>query len=185
MPVIVALFLALLSSPSDTLKTGCEGVQVINKLVNWGYSMNSAGVRKIEAIIIHSSYNALSPDSFSLAGVIQEYREADVSPHYIIDRQGEIFRLVPDKYIAYHAGKSKLPDGRTNVNELSLGIEIINTKDDRPTDAQYSALAKLVKCLERKYPIKYVLGHSDIAPDRKTDPWQFDWTLFDAMIKKK
>ena len=185
MPLFAALFLILSSVSFDTSMTNCNGIQVTDKLVDWGYSKPSVDRREIEAIIIHSSYNALSPDSFSLSGVIQEYKEADVSPHYIIDRKGEIFRLIPDKYIAYQAGKSKLPDGRTNVNELSIGIEIINTKDNGPTSAQYSSLAKLVRCLEQKYPIKYILGHSDVAPDRKTDPWQFDWKRFNAMIGKR
>lgn len=183
--LLTLFFLIFSSSLPDTSMTDCKGVQVTDKLVDWGYSKPSVEKREIKAIIIHSSYNALSPDSFSLQGVIKEYKEAGVSPHYIIDRQGDIFRLVPDKYIAYQAGKSKLPDGTTSVNEFSIGIEIINTKNNGPTAAQYSSLAKLVRCLKFKYPIKYILGHSDVAPDRKTDPWQFDWKRFNAMIRKR
>lgn len=185
MHIFAAIFFILFSFSSDSLMTNCNEINVIDKLTNWGYLKTIKSGRTVEAIIIHSSYNALSSDSFSLAGVLQEYKNADVSPHYIIDRQGKVFRLVPDKYVAYHAGESKLPDGRTNVNELSIGIEIINTKDDGPTNAQYLSLAKLVRCLKKRYPIKYILGHSDIAPDRKTDPWQFDWERFNAMVEKK
>ncbi len=165
-------------------KSPCTQVKIVNRLVTWGYKKVSRP-RKIEAIIIHSSYNALTPDSFSVAEILREYRGIDVSPHYIIDRSGTIFRLVPERDIAYHAGKSRLPDGTTNVNAVSIGIEIVNTIRDTPTDAQYESLVSLVKCLKERYAIKYVLGHSDIAPGRKTDPWNFDWKRFQAMIEEK
>lgn len=159
----------------------CSNVKILNHLVKWGHrTVNTP--RKIEAIIIHSSYNALTTDSFDINGILNEYKQMNVSPHYIIDRHGTIYRLVEDKNVAYHPGKSRLPNGRTNVNEVSIGIEIINTKEDSPTEAQYISLAKLVKCIESKYPIRYILSHSDIAPGRKTDPWNFDWKKFNAMM---
>lgn len=134
--------------------------------------------RRIEAIIIHSSYNALTPDSFSVAGVIREYRKYGVSPHYLIDREGTIYRLVPDRDVAYQAGISRLPDGQTDVNEVSVGIELLSTPYDTPTGAQYKSLAALVNWLMSRYKIEYVLGHKDIAPKRKTDPWNFNWKRF-------
>jgi N-acetyl-anhydromuramyl-L-alanine amidase AmpD len=161
----------------------CTEIRIVNHLIKWGHDMTNHP-RKIEAIIIHSSYNSLTSDSFNFNGVLREYKAIGVAPHYIIDRAGTIYRLVPDRAIAYHAGKSRLPDGRTNVNSLSIGIEIINTMSDSPTTAQYVSLANLVRCLKSEYPIKYVLGHSDIAPGRKTDPWNFDWKKFDAMLKQ-
>ena len=161
----------------------CRGVRIEDRLVGWGYRDEEFG-RNIEAIIIHSSYNALSDDSFNIDGILREYRSIGVSPHYIIQRDGTIYRLVADRGIAFHAGRSRLPDGKADVNAVSIGIEIINTKSDSPTDAQYISLVKLVKCLENKYPIKYVLGHVDIAPGRKTDPWNFDWEKFNLLMKK-
>ena len=80
-----------------------------------------------------------------------------------------------DKNIAYHAGKSETPDGRTGVNNFSIGVEIVNTQSESPNSAQYKALNNLFSHLKQKYEIKYILGHSDIAPGRKTDPWNFDW----------
>jgi len=145
----------------------------INQLVSWGYQKSNS--RTIDTIIIHSSYDAISGDVYSLSGIIAEYKGISVSPHYIIDRKGNVYRLVEDKNIAYHAGVSKVPDGRTNVNDFSIGIEIMNTKTDKPTDAQYNALKSLIANLKSKYKIKYVLGHDDIAPGRKDDPWNFDW----------
>jgi N-acetyl-anhydromuramyl-L-alanine amidase AmpD len=161
----------------------CSKLKIISHLVNWGYKAD--GNRdNIEAIIIHSSYNALTKDSFNLEDILKEYKEMGVSPHYIIDRNGRIYRLVNDKDIAYHAGKSKLPDGKTDVNSISIGVEIINTKKDSPTANQYTSLVNLVRCLFTKYPIKYILGHSDIAPQRKTDPWNFNWKKFYSMLKE-
>ncbi|KKQ40354.1 MAG: N-acetylmuramyl-L-alanine amidase, negative regulator of AmpC, AmpD [Candidatus Moranbacteria bacterium GW2011_GWC2_37_73] len=83
--------------------------------------------------------------------------------------------MVTDQNIAWHAGVSKVPDGRTNVNDFSIGIEMINTKDGKYTDDQYAALNSLIVTLKKKYKIKYILGHNEIAPDRKTDPWGIEW----------
>jgi N-acetyl-anhydromuramyl-L-alanine amidase AmpD len=80
-----------------------------------------------------------------------------------------------DKNIAWHAGVSETPDGRKNVNDFSIGIEVINSKTEGPSEAQYKNLKKLISYIKDSYNIKYILGHSDIAPERKDDPWKFDW----------
>ena len=92
-------------------------------------------------------------------------------------------RLVKEEDIAYHAGKSEMPDGRTDLNNFSIGIELINTKIVSPNEAQYSSLVELIKSLKLKYGIKNILGHNDIAPERRTDPWNFDWQKFNEMLK--
>lgn len=146
---------------------------VIQKNVSWGYQ--SASGRKIDTVIIHSSYNALGGDEYDVDKLIAEYKEYGVAPHYLIDRQGNVYQLVQDKNIAYHAGTSSVPDGRTNVNNFSLGIEMMNTKTDEYSAAQYGVLNKLISNIKTKYKIKYVLGHNQIAPGRKDDPWNFKW----------
>lgn len=150
-----------------------KSTSIASKLVSWGYEKSDS--RKIDTIIIHSSYNALGGDEYDLDKLIKEYKEYGVAPHYLIDRKGKIYRLVADKNIAYHAGESEVPDGRKSVNNFSIGIELMNTKDDKCTSDQYSALKKIVADLKNSYKIKYVLGHNQIAPGRKTDPWNFDW----------
>ncbi len=182
--IIIGFLLFIGQSKGAVAQPPCSHLKIIDHLVSWGHKTVNRP-RKIEAIIIHSSYNALTPDSFSVAGILREYKDIDVSPHYIIDRDGNIYKLVPERDIAYQAGKSRLPDGTTNVNSVSIGIEIVNTIHDSPTNAQYESLASLVDCLRSKYAIKYVLGHKDIAPGRKTDPWNFDWKKFDGMLKER
>lgn len=149
-------------------------VGISERLISWGYQ-NSSG-RKIDTIIIHSSYDALGDDPYDTDGLIKEYKQYGVAAHYLIDRQGKIYRLVKDKNIAYHAGVAKVPDGRTEVNNFSIGIELMNTKTDKYTPAQYGAVKNLVAGLKEQYKIKYVLGHDQIAPGRKDDPWNFDWS---------
>jgi len=61
------------------------------------------------------------------------------------------------------------------VNGFSIGIELINTKKAEFTEAQYAALQKLIDRIKSEHKIKYVLGHNQIAPGRKDDPWNFDW----------
>ncbi|MDQ1284504.1 MAG: N-acetylmuramoyl-L-alanine amidase [Patescibacteria group bacterium] len=147
--------------------------KIRDNLVSWGYEKTSD--RKIDTIILHSTYNATGGDEFDLDKIIGIYKSYGVAPHYIVARDAKVYQTVKDENIAYHAGESKMPDGRTGVNNFSLGIEIINSKTQGPTGAQYDSLKKLLNYLKGKHSIKYTLGHSDIAPGRKDDPWKFEW----------
>jgi|SRR6185369_12827881 len=151
-----------------------DSLAITDRLMSTGFAVPRSQ-RKIDTIVIHSSYNPLGGDPYSVSTIVKTYESYGVSAHYIIDRDGKIYRLVEDKNIAYHAGVSKMPDGRTDVNNFSIGIEMINKMDTQFTDAEYAAVNGLIASLKKKYPIKDVVGHSDIAPGRKTDPWNFDW----------
>ena len=114
--------------------------------------------------------------------------ESRVSAHYLIKQNGEIITLVPDLYTAWHAGKSVWKN-YTSLNKDSIGIEIVNPGHDinykRFSKIQLAALVRLSKFLIKKYRInsKNILGHSDIAPERKKDPGEkFPWKL---LSKKK
>lgn len=147
---------------------------IIDRLVPFGFSVPQSP-RAIDTIVLHSSCVLTGNDPYSVDGVIAEWKSYGVAPHYLIDRNGTVYRLVVDADIAYHAGASKMPDGRTNVNDFSIGIELLDTKTDKYTDAQYASVNALIAMLKGKYGIKNVVGHNDIAPGRKTDPWNFDW----------
>lgn len=158
---------------TETKKVEETGSDIEKDLVSWGFS--SAKSRKIDTIILHSSYNALSSDPYDFSELLREYKEYGVAPHYVIDRDAKIHLLVAENNVAYHAGVSQMPDGRTNVNEFSIGIEIVGKEKDKITTPQYNSINILIAQIKKRYEIKYVLGHSDIAPDRKTDPWNLDW----------
>jgi N-acetyl-anhydromuramyl-L-alanine amidase AmpD len=125
--------------------------------------------------VLHSSYNASDGDQYDLEKTISQYETYGVGTHYIIDRKGVVYRLVEEDNIAYHAGASKMPDGRKNVNDFSIGIEMIATEESGYTDKQYAAVNALIADIKSRHKIKSVVGHADIAPGRKTDPWKFDW----------
>jgi len=104
-----------------------------------------------------------------------------VSSHYFIKSNGEILNLVPDLYIAWHAGVSFWKNYKF-LNKNSIGIEISNPGHDykykKFTKKQINSVLKLSKYLIKKYKIKseFILGHSDISPDRKKDPGEkFPW----------
>ena len=158
--------------------------QINERILDWGYYVPTTP-RTIDAIIVHSVYNALEGDVHSIEGVIQEYEMYRVAAHYLIARDGAIYRLAPDEAVAYHAGASKMADGRVNVNDFSIGIEVIYTKTESPDEVQYQTLAQLVKYLRQQHniPFENILGHKDIAPERKTDPWNFDWEYFYSLIE--
>ncbi len=108
-------------------------------------------------------------------------KRSKVSCHYLINRKGEIFNMVPDKRIAWHAGKSRWKKFK-NLNESSIGIELVNKGHNfgyqNFTKPQIASLIKLCKKLKKKYNIKKsnFLGHSDISPLRKIDPGEkFPW----------
>ena len=107
--------------------------------------------------------------------------QSEVSCHYLIKNNGEIVKIVPDLYIAWHAGKSSWRNFKS-LNQNSIGIEITNLGHEfgykKFYKKQIFSLIKLSKFLIKKYKINYnnILGHSDIAPERKKDPGEkFPW----------
>lgn len=101
-----------------------------------------------------------------------------VSSHLFIDRQGQITQFVPFHKRAWHAGESSF-QGRERCNDFSIGIELEGADDIPFEAAQYQALAEVIRLLMAAYPRitqDRIVGHSDIAPQRKTDPGaMFDW----------
>ncbi len=154
--------------------------KITDKKINFGY--REMPNRTIDVIIIHSVFNDSGGDIYDIDLIIKQFRRYRVSPHYLIGRNGRIYQLVDDKNIASHAGKSCLPDGRTAVNKYSIGIELVTSYIESPTEEQTNALVDLVNQLNAKYKIKYLLRHSDIASERKSDPWNFDWIAFNNKI---
>jgi len=147
---------------------------ITDRLMTTGFSVPTKA-RTIDSVVLHSSYNPNGGDAYSVSEMVKIYESYGVSAHYLIDRGGKIYRLVADQHIAYHAGASKMPDGRQDVNNFSIGIEIMNKEDTQFTKTQYEAVNNLVASLKKQYSIKSVVGHADIAPSRKTAPWNFDW----------
>jgi len=159
------------------------GLNIIDKTVNFG--MRTAQLRDINTIIVHSVYNASGGDIYDIDLIIHQFSRYHVSAHYVIGREGIIYQLVKEKNVSFHAGKSSLPDGHSGVNDCSIGIELMDSVSTSPTEEQIKALTLLVKDIQRRYPIKYVLRHSDIAPGRKSDPWNMDWVDFIERISDK
>jgi AmpD protein len=98
-----------------------------------------------------------------------------VSSHFLIRRDGALTQFVSCADRAWHAGASRW-NGRERCNDFSIGVELEGT-DERPyTAKQYARLAALVRRLRRRWPLRDIAGHSDVAPGRKTDPGpSFDW----------
>lgn len=104
-----------------------------------------------------------------------------VSAHFFIRREGVIAQFVPCEMRAWHAGVS-LWRGRSQCNDFSIGVELEGTDDMPYEDEQYLALARLTRALRRRYPLRDIAGHSQIAPGRKTDPGPaFDWSRLRRM----
>ena len=110
-----------------------------------------------------------------------EIRGAQVSAHLLIRRTGELLQFVDLDERAWHAGQSCF-GGRDNCNDFSIGIELEGTDDTPYTDEQYWVLVAVTRALQDRYKgisDDRIVGHSDIAPGRKTDPGPgFDWVRY-------
>ena len=141
------------------------------------FSIPKRKKKLIKFIIIH--YTGMSKET----DAINRLRDpkSKVSSHYLIKNNGQILTLVPDLYEAWHAGKSSWKSFKF-MNKHSIGVEISNPGHTNQyksfSKKQISSLKKLLKSLIVKYNIKLenLLGHSDIAPNRKMDPGEkFPW----------
>ena len=134
---------------------------------------------RIKFIIIH--YTGMKKESAAIKRL--QDPKSKVSSHYLIKRNGEIINLVPDLFEAWHAGNSSWKHFKS-LNKNSIGIEITNPGHQHGykkfSKKQIFSLQKLLNILVKKYKIKkkYILGHSDISPDRKKDPGEkFPWEM--------
>ena len=155
---------------------------------NTNYSINfhpkKRKNRDIKFLIFH--YTGMKSEISALKKLTNI--QSQVASHYFIKKNGEVLTLVPDCYVAWHAGISAWKNF-TSLNKNSIGIEISNPGHQfgykNFSKKQINSLIRLSKYLIKKYKIKKnnILGHSDIAPDRKKDPGEkFPWKI---MSKKK
>ena len=156
----------------------------LRKIYSLNFDVNKRKKSDIKFIILH--YTGMKNEKQAISRLISN--NSKVSCHYFIKYSGEILTLVPDLYISWHAGKSQW-ETKKFLNLNSIGIEISNPGHENNYKdfniKQINSLILLVSFLKKKYKIKKsnILGHSDIAPDRKKDPGEkFPWKL---LSKKK
>jgi N-acetylmuramoyl-L-alanine amidase len=151
----------------------------INISLNYSPNFNPYKRKKnqIKFVIFH--YTGMKKESAAINRLTKI--QSQVSSHYLIKNNGEVINLVPDLYIAWHAGISAWKNFNS-LNKYSIGIEISNPGHEfnykKFSKKQINSLLKLTKHLIKKYKInpKNILGHSDISPDRKKDPGEkFPW----------
>jgi N-acetyl-anhydromuramoyl-L-alanine amidase len=145
----------------------------------------------IELLVIHNI--SLPPDVFGGDGVQRLFTNTlqpgahpyyatlaglKVSAHFFVRRDGQIVQFVPCLKRAWHAGESCW-QGTTRCNDFSIGIELEGSDAVPFTEVQYAALTRVTLSLRAAYPIRGIAGHSDISPQRKTDPGPcFDWCRY-------
>ena len=141
------------------------------------FDSRKRAAKEIKFIVFH--YTGMKKERDAICRLTSQ--KSKVSAHYFIKRNGEILKLVPELYIAWHAGISYWKNYKL-INKSSIGIEISNAGHDYKytefTKEQIKSVLRLSKYLIKKYKIKsnFVLGHSDISPDRKKDPGEkFPW----------
>ena len=170
----------------------------LSKNYSINFDLPKRAKKKIIFIILH--YTGMKKESKASKRLCDS--KSKVSSHYFLKKNGKVLNLVPDLYTAWHAGKSEWKKIKS-LNQYSIGIEISNPGHDHGykkfSSNQISSLIKLLKYLIKRYKInkQNILGHSDIAPNRKKDPGEkFPWrklamknlcewhTLNERIIKK-
>ena len=161
-----------------------ENVEKMSINYSPNFNLRKRRISKIKYIIFH--YTGMKSEKGAIKRLTTKH--SGVSCHYFIKKNGEIIKIVPDLYIAWHAGISSWKNDKY-LNLNSLGIEISNPGHSHGycnfTPNQIKSIIRLSKKLKKKYKIKKenILGHSDIAPLRKKDPGEkFPWQLLN---KKK
>jgi N-acetyl-anhydromuramyl-L-alanine amidase AmpD len=190
---------------SDTEKKYTPGM----KVTDWMLPKQNSRVRSttITHVMLHFTNNAMRnpEDPYNLDEVYALFEEYEVSAHYMIGRNGEVYHLVPESRVAFHAGKGvdlNYQHYHNSFNEYSIGIELlaIGTKEEMLpivpeeiygridpsdigyTEAQYIALNELLMDILKRHPSikkdrEHIVGHHEYAPVRKMDPGSlFDWS---------
>jgi AmpD protein len=133
----------------------------------------------IDALFTNTLPPAAHPYFESIAGL-------RVSAHALVRRDGAVVQYVPFHLRAWHAGESRWR-GRERCNDYSVGIEVEGTDATACERVQYAALARVIAALCRAYPTldpQRVVGHSDVAPGRKSDPGiAFDWPMLRTLVR--
>ncbi|HYW58609.1 MAG TPA: 1,6-anhydro-N-acetylmuramyl-L-alanine amidase AmpD [Polaromonas sp.] len=158
------------------------------------YGSRPAGAR-IDLIVVHSI--SLPPGEFGNGQIqrlfanqldwdahpyFQSIRGLEVSAHFFISRNGELWQFVSCDDRAWHAGES-FYRGRASCNDDSIGIELEGLEDGLFESAQYETLASISAALLRQYPVTHLAGHEHIARGRKQDPGAgFDWPLLQRAL---
>ncbi len=141
------------------------------------FDLVKRGKKKIKYLIFH--YTGMRSDKLAIKKLTSQYSK--VSSHYYINKMGKLTQMVPEQYVAWHAGSSIWKKDKS-LNKNSIGIEISNPGHvhgyESYNNKQIKCLVKISRTLIKKYKIKKknILGHSDIAPLRKKDPGEkFPW----------
>lgn len=166
-------FLSLLTS-LVTHTGGASPILNIRTIANWLKSSSRNG-REVSTIVIHATAGKSAKSSISYMlreGVAASY-------HYLIERDGTIYKCVPTSKKAWHAGKSEGPQGK-DVNPYSIGIAFANLNDGKEliTPAQIASCKALCEALCEAYPIRWITTHYGVSYPRKTDPRRFDLFAF-------
>ncbi len=172
------------------LDKNCAWIEGVTHSPSPNYNERPEGI-EIDLIVIHCI--SLPPKEFggpfindlflnqldkNVHPCFEEIAHLEVSAHFLIRRTGEIIQYVSLQDRAWHAGVSCF-NGKEKCNDFSIGIELEGYDDFSYSEIQYQQLATLIKLLQQPWPHltqNNIVGHCDIAPERKTDPGSaFDW----------
>ncbi len=190
---------SLATTPSSPLIISNGRLQLARFVRSPNFNERPKGENDIDLLVIHNV--SLPPEQFG-GNYIERFfcnqldvnahpyfttiADLQVSAHLLINREGEIIQFVPFGARAWHAGRSCFRT-REECNDYSIGIELEGADTIAFTDNQYRVLVDVTRALMRDYPRiinTRIVGHSEIAPTRKTDPGEaFDWPRYLKLLE--
>lgn len=154
--------------------SACTGTPARNPMAEWSPSPNF-DTRKPRLIVIHQTEMENAEDALRV--LQSQNRQGRVSAHYLIANNGKLYQLVDDNERAWHAGAGSW-QGITDINSVSIGIELDNNGSEPFEERQILSLIRLLDdlCTRFNIPRDAIIGHADLAPTRKQDPSRhFPW----------
>jgi N-acetyl-anhydromuramyl-L-alanine amidase AmpD len=193
---ICALLLAALTAKvatqlyvqAEARRKQWERITALNRAYPWYLSPNRderSDPLGVNCIVLHAT---ASTNVAQTLRILSDPQGRRVSAHYLVDKRGKVWQLVPVHQRAWHAGISEL-SGKPSVNDFSVGIEIMNRSDGRDpyTPAQYKTVARLIQQIRACYtvPQNRLVSHAHVARPhgRKSDPLGFDWPRLKRLLR--
>lgn len=144
-----------------------------------------AQIRVVDTIVFMSAKSSLKDDPYNRSQIIKDLQKKKLATHFIIDREGKIYKLVPENKIAFFSKKERMPDGRNNIEKFAIGITLIQKEDDTVTDMQYNSLVELASYLSTRWTIKNIVSLRGITAQFDIGPYNMDWNRFKTAYDTK
>lgn len=136
--------------------------------------------RVVDTILIMSTQASIDNNPYSKDQILKDLQKKKSSTHFLIDREGNIYKLAQETKTAFFSTKERMPDGRNGIENFAIGITLVQKDTDTLTEEQYTSLNSLSIYLASRWQIKNIVSFRGLVADWSVGPYNFDWNKFKA-----